>query len=136
MKFDDVNGHEVKFYVDEQKKTVCAVINDCEEDAMHFLADRSLAGLKAAMSYGFYMPSKVHALAKCSPADVYNEEIGKRIAYVKLLKKYWQKMYKRANTAVRLMLEDTADIEDTRDDLACISDKADTLCSEYLRNFN
>ena len=78
-------GHDVKFTIMPEQRKVQAVIHNCEYDAVSYIQSCSgftVDGLK------YHMKSMYWATATCAPEDEFNPELGKRIAYKRLVKKY------------------------------------------------
>lgn len=98
-----INGHEVYFYCNEENRIVKATIKNCDDDG--FEALKNDFGLN--IDHGLFtytanrhlekveLPRVMSCIAHCHPDDEFNEELGKRIAYKKLRKKYWSKYAKR-----------------------------------------
>lgn len=92
-----VNGHKVEFYVNEEKGAVCAVIKNCRYDAYDYVV-RKFGGTDdgyAVAGHVGRMTDTCRAVAHCKAPDVFDEQRGKEIAYVKLCIKYWSRMTKR-----------------------------------------
>ena len=98
-----INGHEVNFYCNEENRIAKATIKNCDNDVLKGLNDDF--GLK--IDHGLFaytaerhlskikLPRTMSCIAHCHPDDVFDEELGKRVAYKKLRKKYWSKYAKR-----------------------------------------
>ena len=119
MNTKTINGHEVAFYVDEPHRTVGAVIKNCARDVdIELFSDHGISitvvssGPDIKTPDAILLPNIMKAKAKCSPEDEFDVEIGKKIAYKRLRKKYWLKycrrmdevMYRLSRTARLFML--------------------------------
>lgn len=110
-----INGHEVNFYCNEENRIVKATIKGCDDDVFESLKDDF--GLN--IDHGLFtytaerhlskieMPRIMSCIAHCHPDDVFDKELGKRVAYKKLRKKYWSKYAKRMYN-LRSILVDAA----------------------------
>lgn len=85
-----MRNEDVKYYVNEDKRTVVAVIDGCNWDAYNEVE-------KIVENYGVhvsdynkvvYMPRTFKGIAKCHPEDKWDEEVGKKVARHKLLVAY------------------------------------------------
>lgn len=90
-----INGHPVSFFVDQQHRTVGAVIKDTEKDAVKVIEDKcKWYYFGSCKTYDkFCLPMSFKAVAKCSPEDTFDVEIGMEIAYKRLKKKYMYKYF-------------------------------------------
>ena len=98
--YDAINGHPVKFFIDETNRTVAATIEHCADDVQQYMFD--LCGMSIYFPQvpdktreRIRMPDKLKSYAHCLPEDEFILETGKRIAYDKLRKKYWEKYGRR-----------------------------------------
>ena len=78
---------EVKYYVNEEKRTVVCV---SDEKNMFRVEDRiqPYAEDKHVMLFNTYIPDRFVGIAKCHPDDEWNEIIGKNVAYDKMSTKF------------------------------------------------
>ncbi len=98
-----INGHEVQFYCNEENRIVRATIGGCREDVFEALHDDfgieidwwGGCGTAKRFTDRVEMIGNMSCIAHCHPDDEFNEDLGKRIAYKKLRKKYWSKYAKR-----------------------------------------
>ena len=99
-----MNANIVKYKVYADKGIVVAIIRPGTCDAINEFNKKYMAQTTAGieLDFGwnkasdhFAMPAKLTAVAKCHPEDTFNEELGKRIAFNKLRKKYNESMNKR-----------------------------------------
>lgn len=97
--------NELKFIINEEKRTVVAIATECELDAMKiiFKCDHPTHILSTVtenihcdcveedvfvVDEKLLMPYSFSAKAKCHPEDTFDVEEGKRIAIKRLHKKY------------------------------------------------
>lgn len=101
--------HKVQYFTDKEKGIVVARINDCKRDFISFLfdsCDQSALAYHAPFSDKEYdqllMPNSFVGVAQLGENDVWDEELGKQIAYQRAKHKRDVSFFKRANMAVRL----------------------------------
>lgn len=82
-----MDTRDIRYYVNEEKKTVAAVIDNCAEDAVADLMDKFSNSFMPNLAM-LIIPDTLKAKVKCHPDDEWNEEIGKQVAKEKLIKKY------------------------------------------------
>ena len=108
-KMDKINGHPVKYIVNDN--VVIAVIADCMNDVMTYVDDEYKIWLPIHnVRQDIELPYVLKSIAKCSPGDVFNEEIGKRIAYRRLQRKYWEKFADRLTKYLWIMQKESRKI--------------------------
>lgn len=99
-----MNTNDVKYKVYADKGIVVAIIRPRSGDAINEFNKKYLSQATSGIeidfgwnnaSEHFAMPAKLTAVAKCHPEDTFNEELGKRIAFNKLRKKYNESKNKR-----------------------------------------
>lgn len=101
--------HKVQYFVNKEKGIVVARINNCKRDFFSFLfnscSQNALAYL-APFSDKEYdqllMPNSFVGVAQLGENDIWDEELGKQIAYQRAKQKRDASFFKRANMAVRL----------------------------------
>lgn len=91
---------EIKYIVNEEKRTVVAVAIGCERDALdEILKSDYTAKVLLAINFGdmnnvpiidkeLILPDKFIGVAHCHPEDEFDFEVGKKIATRKLHKSY------------------------------------------------
>lgn len=101
--------HKVQYFVNKEKGIVVARINDCKRDFLSFLVnscDQNSLAYYASFSdkdYDqFLMPRSFVGVAQLGENDIWDEELGKQIAYQRAKQKRDASFFKRANMAVRL----------------------------------
>lgn len=101
--------HKVQYFVNKEKGIVVARINDCKRDFISFLFDscnqNALAyhPLFSDKEYDqLLMPHSFVGVAQLGENDIWDEELGKQIAYQRAKQKRDASFFKRANMAVRL----------------------------------
>ena len=99
-----MNANNVEYRVYADKGIVVAIIRPDAYEALEEFNNKYMAqstsGIKLGFNWSstsphFGMPKKLTAVAKCHPEDTFNEELGKRIAFNKLRKKYNESKNKR-----------------------------------------
>ena len=98
-----INGHPVAFSVIEEHRVVIAELEGCAMDALDFYTERS-SFVQCAISekalVKVALPLALRSVARCHPDDHFDAEVGKRIAYRKLRKKYWMKYSDRLSKLI------------------------------------
>ena len=88
----------IRYYIDEEKKTITAVYEDCRFDARKVVRTK----LKQACSiFGDYVPlmkKTYRGKAVCHESDLWDEEVGLKVAREKCLYKYRRDMAKSIGT--------------------------------------
>lgn len=94
----------IKYEVNEQNRTVKAVISDCKGDVVNRIKrlSKSLATdpevVKAAT-----ISDNFSAVAKCHPDDTFDQKVGKGIAKKRLLNKYHAARAKACNRVEKVV---------------------------------
>lgn len=90
-----MNKNRVIYSVFPEHKIVVAEIRGCELDAVNIVNGRFVPHATSALHVGvnyyderFVMPYKFKGVAKCHEDDVFDVEVGKRIALNKLTETY------------------------------------------------
>lgn len=93
-----LNKNRVKFYVDEEKRVVVAVLQGAENDfrdAARKIFHKNAMGDMAFLGANSYLNSDVfRGKARCHPDDEWDVEAGKTLAFNRLRDKYaraWDK---------------------------------------------
>lgn len=101
--------HKVQYFVNKEKGIVVARINNCKRDFISFLfnsCDQNALAYHASFSDKDYdqllMPNSFVGVAQLGENDIWDEELGKQIAYQRAKQKRDASFFKRANVAVRL----------------------------------
>ena len=95
-----VNKKNCKFYVDKEKKKVVCVIPKTEFMAFRFVEanyNENVIYLDEKVSDMLIMPRQFTGIATCHEEDVFDEEMGKLIAYNKARHKLNCSLFKRLN---------------------------------------
>lgn len=101
----EYNGeNKIEYFFDEEKRTVVAVMKNCEGDVYNILES---LGIDDIMEYrtrnvNLLLKSVYRGKAKCSPEDVWNKEEGMRIARNRLLEKYYRDYSSNLNKAFEI----------------------------------
>ena len=88
-----INGHDVEYIVNG--KTVIATIKNCNLDVDDYVYGICRLWIVGKPSELIKLPDTLKSIARCSPEDEFNLEVGKRIAYRRLQQKYWNKVASR-----------------------------------------
>lgn len=100
---------KIKYYVNEEKRTVICVIRDTECRLADFIRSNAIfnpvyqlttySGREDALRKlrkMLYLPNQFVGKATCSPDDEWNEETGRYIAYARAKEKYDKCFFKHA----------------------------------------
>ena len=107
---DEVDSH-IHYYINKEKRTIVATMENCEFDAIKVLDKMGLFNV----SYNgynldkFMMNSIYRGKATCSILDEWNEEVGIQIARNRMLAKYYRartSALKRAKKVFDKMMEE------------------------------
>lgn len=97
--------HKVQYFINKEKGIVVARINDCKEDFICFLKEtfwkNDFVNFHVKSYDHFLMPNSFVGVAQLGENDVWDEELGKQIAYQRAKKKRDASFFKRVNMAVR-----------------------------------
>ena len=118
---------KIRYYIDEEKRTVVAVMDDCEYDAIDVLQKM---GIRKITHDGynmdkFMMNTSYRGKAKCSPDDEWDEKYGMALARNRMLENYYRgraMALMKAETVLQNILEEIGsriDYADYRFNMAC-----------------
>jgi len=117
MRFN-VTVDDAKFFIDEEKKTVVCVIEgtrnlfwdfvstnfrispDCDESYNCF---NHINGCASILDAKMLMPNRFVGIAKCGENDVWDEDIGRTIAFSRAKNNLITSFFKRAQTYVNYL---------------------------------
>lgn len=97
--------HKVQYFVNKEKGIVVARINDCKRDFISFLFNSCNQNVLAYRDKEYdqlLMPNSFVGVAQLGENDIWDEELGKQIAYQRAKQKRDASFFKRANMLVRL----------------------------------
>lgn len=102
---------KIKYYIDEYERTIVAVMEDCEYDAIKILNKMGIMNIdyKGYNLDKFMINSTYRGKAKCSPDDEWNEGEGIRIARNRMLENYYRARslaLMRAERILQAMMDD------------------------------
>lgn len=92
----------ISYVINKEKNTVTCILENCKYDLKNIIS-KGMAELPKELyvflnCYDFYqffeLPNKIVSTTKCSSQDVFDESLGKKIAYAKMRKKYCKYMRK------------------------------------------
>lgn len=84
----------MRYIVNEEKRTVVALMENCQSDLIQYLnkkipdADFLISGLSSYSGKTLNIDDTYRGIAKCSPEDVFDEEVGKTLASRRAQEKY------------------------------------------------
>lgn len=84
----------VRYIINEEKRIVVALMEKCQWDLIQYLnqkipnADFLISGLSSYSGKTLNIGDTYRGIAKCSPEDVFDEEIGKELASKRAKEKY------------------------------------------------
>lgn len=100
-----VNPKRCKFYVNKEKNVIICVIPNTRSDFTKYIfslkdKNSNYNWLDIAMLWGdkYKMPGYFMGKAVCAEGDEWNEELGKKIAYLRARDKYYKTFFKLANS--------------------------------------
>lgn len=113
MKIPNIDKSKMTFVVNKEKRTVCCYIDSGYADwysqaVRNGILENKISPYDDMGYYSFTMfrlkgkPKTVSATAKCSPDDEWNEDIGKRVASLKLQ----NKILKAVNRAAKELFKE------------------------------
>ena len=105
---------EIEYKVYKEQGVVVAIAKDCVYDAINRFDTKFVKTTSSYLHIGFgslfnfpdlrfYMPNTVRAVARLSPEDEWDENIGKEIAFKKLCNKYEQAITKRMRNIFKVL---------------------------------
>lgn len=109
-KMNMINGHPVKYIVNGDM--VIAMIKGCCNDVTSYADDQYKIWFPIynRKHHDVDLPDVMKGYAKCDPRDTFDEELGKRIAYRRLQKKYWEKFSDRLTKVSWILQEEHGNI--------------------------
>lgn len=106
MRKYSVSKEDVKFFVNEEQRKVVAVIEGTELFATNFIRSNfphCELDWEDPLRDMLHMPSRYVAVATCSENDIWDENIGRLIAYDRLKEKVDKSMFKRFQSFIDTM---------------------------------
>ena len=98
-----IKREDVKYFVNEEKRTVVAVLEGTEDLFTDFIYEND-GLMSVSENYDFddryLLPNRFVGIAKCSVNDEWNEQLGKLIAFDRLKEKVNNSFVKCANKYV------------------------------------
>lgn len=90
MVVETKENSNVVYYIDENKKTVVCKINGCAFDAISTILLNQTATLYDENMSDLLMKDTYQGKAKCCDEDMWDKDVGKKIALSRALKKYYK----------------------------------------------
>ena len=123
----------MKFFVNEEKRTVVAIVDKCLSDFRNRISKNPFFEiLCVADDYKggewTFMNESYKGIAKCHPNDVFDVEIGKEIAKNRALRKYYSDLRLKYSRFFD-MLNEIADVADKNYDV--IIDRIENLDADF-----
>ena len=95
---------DCNFYVDEKKRTIACVLENTQQMFHNYINDKlyiscwGLPGIEqiAKFEAALDMPNRFVGIAKCAAEDKWDEELGKKIAYLRLREKVYHSFFNKA----------------------------------------
>ena len=95
----------IKYYVNPKKQQTIAVLNGCSMDCINKI-DKTMHNFDWCWCTKKYiMPDSFRAVVRCADGDAYDEELGKRLAKEKLMRKYYKHLDSRWNMFLGDLIE-------------------------------
>lgn len=88
----------IRYYIDEEKKTITAVYEDCRFDAMKVVRTKLKHACSIFSDCVPLMKKTYRGKAVCHKSDLWDEEVGLKVAREKCLYKYRRDMAKSIGT--------------------------------------
>lgn len=109
---------DVRFYSNEEKRTVVAVAEDVCFDIAEQIYGREIFSdpvLLNSIPSELLIPNRIETKARCHPTDTWDSSVGKKVALEKLLSKYNKYKFKVLMDYARVMHEVANHYEDIAD---------------------
>ena len=109
---------DVRFYSNEEKRTVVAVAEDVCFDIAEQIYGREIFSdpvLLNSIPSELLIPNRIEAKARCHPTDTWDYSVGKKVALEKLLSKYNKYKFKVLTDYAMAMHEVADHYEDIAD---------------------
>ena len=103
MKFN-VKPSDCRFVVNEEKKTVVCIYENCSCDFINFINNNcklepfGCNNFSVSLFRKMFMPNRFIGVAVCGPDDEWDEKTGRLIAFSRMKDKLNKSFFKRANT--------------------------------------
>jgi len=112
IRFPDIKPEDCVFIVNKEKRTVVCYMVDVNHqfvDTVPYDFDEFLRDDRWSSHSKYVLNTKYCGIAKCAPDDEWDEEIGRRIAYHRMLHKFHKDFFRVAskfiNTVDALLLD-------------------------------
>lgn len=118
MKFN-VKPSDCRFVVNEEKKTVVCIYENCSCDFINFINNNcklepfGCNNFSVSLFQKMFMPNKFIGVAVCGPDDEWDEKTGRLIAFSRMKDKLNKSFFKRAQTYIETVdkwLNETVDL--------------------------
>ena len=96
---------DCKFYIDRDARTIVCVYDQARNAVIEFMAKKmdDIKGLMLVADKDWEkikMPKVFKGKAVCAPEDLWDEELGKKIAFKKMVDKFYKSFFRHATTVV------------------------------------
>lgn len=123
----------MKFFVNEEKRTVVAIIEYCRDDFRNRISKNPFYNvLYVVEDYKSgewtWMQDSYKGIAKCSPQDEFDVEIGKTIAANRALRRYYSDLRNKYARFIG-MLDEIIDIAEYN--YSMVNDRLENLVYDY-----
>lgn len=123
----------MKFFVNEEKRTVVAIVENCTNDFRSRISKNPFFSvIYVADDYKggewTFMNDSYKGIAKCSPEDTFDVEIGKTIAMNRALRKYYSDLRNKYSCFMDMLYEV---IDIAQDNYGMVNDRLVNLIYDY-----
>lgn len=97
---DYVREENCKFYVNKEKRRVVCVYDQDEDYIDDEIITNRLPYFSGRLRKIAKMPARFTGVANCAIEDKWDEAVGRRVAFLKMCKKYYHSFFKAINRSV------------------------------------
>ena len=91
-----IRPEDCKFHIDEENRKVVCIIENTQWKLNQFLDDNNDAYLYWR-AFDVQMPNRFIGIATCTPEDEWNEAFGRRLAYIRAKRSFYNEFFNAAN---------------------------------------
>lgn len=96
----NIKPTDCKFIINREKNKVVCIYEGCEEKLWNMLCHMGIANYCYIYKDDSLLPNRFVGIATCSETDEWNEELGKRIAFLRMRKKFYTAFFNVAKKFV------------------------------------